>query len=83
MKRTYVSRSGSVTQMKALETELQKRGFVLVADDAPKKKLDPKQYRRWQIDGKNGVVVTMLWTEDEGEPAWPPVLAIDPGEPAP
>jgi hypothetical protein len=32
----------------ALKAELHERGFVLVADDAPKKKLVLKQYRRWQ-----------------------------------
>jgi len=35
----------------AFEAALHKRGFVLVADDAPKKKLVLKQYRRW-VEGK-------------------------------
>ena len=54
VKSTYVSRSGTAGQMNALEAELHKRGFVLVADDAPKKKLVLKQYRRWQVEGKGG-----------------------------
>ena len=82
MKSTYVSRSGTAGQMNALEAELHKRGFVLVADDAPKKKLVLKQYRRWQVEGKGGPVVTLLWTEDERESRWPPRLVVDdPGKP--
>jgi len=53
----------------AFEAELHKRGFVLVADDAPKKKLVLKQYRRW-VEGK------------ERESGWPPQLVVDdPGKP--
>ena len=38
LKATYVSRTGTIVQMKAVEAELHKRGFALVADETRKKK---------------------------------------------
>ena len=75
--KNYISRTGTIVQMKAIETELRRRDFVLVADETPKKKLAPKQYRRWQVEGESEPIVVLLWTQDEGEPAWPPKLVVD------
>jgi len=77
LKATYVSRTGTIVQMKAVEAELQKRGFALVADETRKKKLELKQYRRWQVDGANEPVVVLLWTEDERESRWPSMPVVD------
>ena len=77
LKATYVSRTGTIVQMKAVEAELQKRGFALVADETRKKKLELKQYRRRQVDGANEPVVVLLWTEDERESRWPSMPVVD------
>lgn len=77
LKATYVSRTGTIVQMKAVEAELHKRGFALVADETRKKKLELKQYRRWQVDGANEPVVVLLWTEDERESRWPSMPVVD------
>ena len=65
MQANYVSKSGAVEQMKPLEADLIKKGYVFMPDDgALKKNLEPKRYRRWQVDTENGPVVVMLWIED-------------------
>ena len=60
----YVSRTGSLEEMTVVADALVERGYVLLADnDDPKKKLGPKQFRRWEIEGQSGPVVILLWLE--------------------
>lgn len=68
---THASRSGSIEQMRRVETELLKKGFTLI-DGTGTAGLGPKYYRRWTATARQEFdravsKVWLVWCEDESQ----------------